>query len=609
MFQSCNKPRADVAPVNNLSLFSSEQEGINGVSFDDWPQTPRSRECSQTLCTDTESSSYLDAMVNQLLLTPEKGRCYNTDIRMDSMTAEIFNEPDLIDFQLLTPIKNENMNAVSTHSTINESVSPSMFSSEGFFPQSAFNKMSATTSESSYQKAKITFSTTSRSSSLSISASESTSISQVYEANDLASNGVSKVNFTPAKVRDRKMCNNQSFEARHHHKVNYNRHLRKRVRKLQREQTKWKTFNRKNPLCGQDRTQNQKPKLGKYLFPNPCISQKRFHKLNTRYEQIFEMFRKPRSLFTEEEEKNLLLDEKNMFVKFVIDQQCSRFLQKNLKRFTPDQLWYSFTHLQSDFVSICKDVYGNYIAQKYLQLGSNKLRKAILEVLKNSIYPLSVDMYGSRVVQKFLECGGQRNKLLVAQELSGSIIKMVHDQNGNHVVHKMIQCLRPSEIIFVVDEILEHTFSLAMHPFGSRVIQRLLKKLHRERVLPLLREIIKHSVILSMNRYGNYIIQWIIKNCVVERRRIFRNLVGRVAELSRDKFGSNVIEAAFRMPGQAHVRELAEELLVNAPGSKGRYSTLALLTGHQFGNYVIQTLLESSSGAFRQRLLSNINVK
>jgi len=606
MFQSCSKPLVDVAPVYNFSLFSSEQEGVYGVSFDDLPQTPRSRECSRTLCADTKSSSCLDAMVNQLLLTPEQGRCDNKDITLDSMTAGIFNKPDLIDFQLLTPIKNEKMNAVSTHySTINESVNASMFCPEGFFPQSASNQMSPTTSESSDQETEITFLNTSRGSSLSISASESTSISQVNEVNDLASNEGSKVHFAPAKVRDRKMCN-KSIEARHYHKFSNNRHPGKRMRKLWGKQTKWRTSNGKTPLCGQNRTQNQKPKLGNCLFPNPSISQKRFHKLKAQYDQTFEMFTKPRILFTEEEQKNILLGWENVFVNFVTDQESSRFLQENLNRFTSEQLWYSFTHLQSDFVSICEDVYGNYVAQKYLQFGSNKLRKAIVETLKTSINRLSVSMYGCRVVQKILECGGQKNKLLVAQELSGSIIKMVYDKNGNYVVQKMIQCFRPSEIGFVVDEIFGQTFSLAMHPFGSRVILRLLEKLNRRRVRPLLCEITQHSVILSKNQYGNYIIQWIIKNCVVERRMIVKNLVGRVAELSRDKFGSNVIEAAFRIPGQAQIRELAEELLVNVRSSKGRYSPLALLVGDQFGNYVIQTLLESSSGAFQQRLLRSL---
>jgi len=69
-----------------------------------------------------------------------------------------------------------------------------------------------------------------------------------------------------------------------------------------------------------------------------------------------------------------------------------------------------------------------------------------------------------------------------------------------------------------------------------------------------------------------------------------------------------VIETAFKRSSQAHLRELAEELLLDDPAKKGSYPTLALLLNDQFGNYVIKTLLESSCGALRQRLLRSLSM-
>jgi len=114
-------------------------------------------------------------------------------------------------------------------------------------------------------------------------------------------------------------------------------------------------------------------------------------------------------------------------------------------------------------------------------------------------------------------------------------------------------------------------------------------------------------VTLSKKQYGNYIIQWVIKHYAMERRGVILKLIGHVAELSQEKFSSNVIEMAFKISNQADLRELAEELLQDDPAKKGSFPTLWLLLNDQFGNYVIQTLLESSCGAFRQRLLSSLN--
>merc|ERR1719193_1072703 len=307
--------------------------------------------------------------------------------------------------------------------------------------------------------------------------------------------------------------------------------------------------------------------------------------------------------FTLGEALKMLMIKENTLFAFVTDQEGSRFLQENLGSATSEQLWRTFNHLKRDFITISQDVYGNYIAQKFLELGSDELRSAVLETLLPNIPSLSMQLYGCRVVQKLLECGAWEHKSLVAKQFKGSIMTFVYDQNGNHVIQQLIECLNSKEIGFVAEEISGYTYSLAMHPYGSRVIQRLLEKISRRRARPLLNEIKQHTVALSKNQYGNYIIQWIIKHCAIERREIVFKLMGRVAELSREKFSSNVIEQAIKRSTRAHVRALAEELLLDASVQDGKYSTLARLVSDQFGNYVIQTLLMSSSGDFRLRLL------
>jgi len=252
-------------------------------------------------------------------------------------------------------------------------------------------------------------------------------------------------------------------------------------------------------------------------------------------------------------------------------------------------------------------VFGNYVAQKLLELGSDELKSSILKTLKPSLLLLSVEVYGCRVVQKLLECGSHELKLLVAKQFAGSIIDYVFDQNGNHVVQKIINCLNPNDIAFMLDEISGKTYSVAKHPYGCRVIQLLLEKVSRARARPLLNEVIEHTVALSKNKYGNYVVQWIIKNCDLERRKLVLKLMGRVAELSRDKFASNVVELAFTRSSRGHTSELAEELFQDESYHGEKYPKLVLLVNDQFGNYVIQTLLESSSGPFRYRLLTSLN--
>jgi len=302
----------------------------------------------------------------------------------------------------------------------------------------------------------------------------------------------------------------------------------------------------------------------------------------------------------------LLIKDNAMFA-FATDQGGSRFLQEHLKSASKAQLWTTFSLLKPYFLEICKDVFGNFVAQKYLELGSDAIRTEIVRTLNSSLSSLSLETYGCRVVQKLLECVEWQHKKSVARELEGSIVHFVYDENGNHVVQKIIECLESNEVAFVADEILGHAYNLAVHPYGSRIIQHLLDKVSKKKVRTLLSEIKQHTIALAKDQYGNYIIQWILENCSVERKEVVKKLKGRVAELSRQKFASNVIEQAFKCCSDGQLKMLTEELLNDTLIIRNeRYPTLALLVNDQFGNYVVQTLLDSSTGPFRQRLVRSL---
>jgi len=73
-----------------------------------------------------------------------------------------------------------------------------------------------------------------------------------------------------------------------------------------------------------------------------------------------------------------VLTQKGMFLAFVQDQEGSRFLQEHMALASTEWLWGTFTHLKSDFVVISNNVFGNYVAQKYLELGCDELVRAVV---------------------------------------------------------------------------------------------------------------------------------------------------------------------------------------------------------------------------------------
>ena len=80
-------------------------------------------------------------------------------------------------------------------------------------------------------------------------------------------------------------------------------------------------------------------------------------------------------------------------------------------------------------------------------------------------------MYGCRVIQKALEVVDLPQQLELVKELDGHVKRCVRDQNGNHVIQKCIEKVDAEHLAFVVSAFYGHVYHLSTHPYGCRVIQ------------------------------------------------------------------------------------------------------------------------------------------
>lgn len=67
-----------------------------------------------------------------------------------------------------------------------------------------------------------------------------------------------------------------------------------------------------------------------------------------------------------------------------------------------------FQEVQDRCLKLMRDVFGNYVIQKFLEHGGAQQRLALAERLRTQVLPLSMQMYGCRVIQKALEVRARR---------------------------------------------------------------------------------------------------------------------------------------------------------------------------------------------------------
>lgn len=87
-------------------------------------------------------------------------------------------------------------------------------------------------------------------------------------------------------------------------------------------------------------------------------------------------------------------------VEFSGDQHGSRFIQEKLETANSDEKDQVFQELQMNAVQLMKDVFGNYVIQKFFEHGNQVQKKVLAGAMKGKVVDLSMQMYACRVVQK-----------------------------------------------------------------------------------------------------------------------------------------------------------------------------------------------------------------
>eukprot|EP00891_Asterochloris_glomerata_P008736 jgi/Astpho2/8736/gw1.00128.40.1_t len=258
-------------------------------------------------------------------------------------------------------------------------------------------------------------------------------------------------------------------------------------------------------------------------------------------------------------------------------------------------------------LSLMTDVFGNYVIQKFLEHGNQEVLARISAQLKDHVLMLSLQMYGCRVIQKALEVLPVADQRSLTAELEGMVMRCVRDQNGNHVIQKCIECVKPStEISFIVEAVRNGVVNLSSHPYGCRVVQRVMEHCDMPRVLEaIVGDILANSMALAADQYGNYVIQHTLINGPPHARwHIISVLTPAVVHLSQHKFASNVMEKCLQYGEPADREAIIAICLV--PGPDGMLPLHAVMKD-QYGNYVVQKMLEVSDQKQWQELMDRIH--
>ncbi|CAJ1037532.1 putative Pumilio-family RNA binding repeat [Leishmania utingensis] len=244
----------------------------------------------------------------------------------------------------------------------------------------------------------------------------------------------------------------------------------------------------------------------------------------------------------------------------------------------------------------------------------------LISELSGDIITVACNTNGARVSQRIIDALCTCEEFdMYTRLLEPSIVDVAKDINGNHSLSKLITSSRFCQlgdsdasvsgavVIYerIFQKIADNCIDICKNRQGCCIIQKCLQHAPKPYHTTIINTVLNNSLKLVQDPFGNYVVQFILDkqqdiNGSQEdgdddtlptapnyTNQIIRQMLHHVAELSCNKFSSNVIEKCLKTSSPDVRQLLVDEL--TAP------HVLPKLLTDSFANYVIQTAISTAS--------------
>ncbi|ETW85895.1 hypothetical protein HETIRDRAFT_471122 [Heterobasidion irregulare TC 32-1] len=231
------------------------------------------------------------------------------------------------------------------------------------------------------------------------------------------------------------------------------------------------------------------------------------------------------------------------------------------------------------------------------EFRANKSRKWELRDIFGYIVEFSGDQHGSRFIQQKLETATSEEKQIVFDEIvPDNTLQLIQDVFGNYVIQKLFEHGTQVQKTVLANAMETHILPLSLQMYGCRVVQKAVEFVLPEQQGSFVKELEPHVLKCVKDANGNHVIQKLIERVSPDRLAFVNSFRGNVYELSTHPYGCRVLQRCFEHLSEEQTRPLLDEL----------HKYTINLMQDQFGNYVIQFVLEHGKPQDRALIISKL---
>ncbi|KAJ4859062.1 pumilio-family RNA binding repeat domain-containing protein [Trichoderma breve] len=286
-----------------------------------------------------------------------------------------------------------------------------------------------------------------------------------------------------------------------------------------------------------------------------------------------------------------------------------RLLDRNLKVGTPEQKYEIVEAIVAQAYPLMVNRFGNFLVQRCFEHGTPEQVIKIAEAIRGNTLNLSMDPFGCHVVQKAFDSVPEEYKAIMVHELLRRIPETVIHRYACHVWQKLFE-LRwtesPPQIMKFVNESLRGMWhEVALGETGSLVVQNIFENCLEEDKRPCIEEVLANIDIVAHGQFGNWCIQHICEHgAPPDRSRAIDHVIRYAAEYSTDQFASKVVEKCLKIGSAEFLGRYLDRV---CEGRRDRTRIpLIDIASDQYGNYLIQWILNNASPQHREMVAAHI---
>ena len=208
---------------------------------------------------------------------------------------------------------------------------------------------------------------------------------------------------------------------------------------------------------------------------------------------------------------------------------------------------------------------------------------------------MSKDRQGSRQLQSKIQSCSQSERSVIFAALLPSLDELVYDPCSNYVIQKLCEYTNKDTDQQFLSFFLSDINSVVDHATGCRVLQKFIEHTtipNIDQIYVALKDKIEP---MCMSSNGNHIVQRFIEKLPPRVPEIIKSIEPHVTKLVIDSCGCRVVQKLFDIYDISLLRPLVDEVLTCA----------ADLATNQYGNYVVQNILDSGPESDIEKLLED----